>query len=182
MGRAQLLALAHQQAPGAVGEEHPLVRIEGERVGPLDAVQARLPFLAQHERAPVGGVDVQPQLARGAQIGERPQRIDGAGVGGAGRGDHQERRLAARPILVDGGGERLGPQPEALVDLDEAQVAGGMPARRIALPTLWWAWPRCRRWRAGSRRRRRSGRAGPHHRARGRQRAPGVSSPRACGP
>ncbi len=56
--------------------EHPLVRVDDERVGPLDALE-RPPVLgAHHRRAGVRGVDVQPRPSRLARVGDRRHRID----------------------------------------------------------------------------------------------------------
>ena len=68
------LALADEEAAGAVGQEEALVRVERDRVGPLDAAHGAAPPLGEREEAAVGGVDVEPEpLARG-HIGERLER------------------------------------------------------------------------------------------------------------
>ena len=53
--------------------EHPLVRVDDERVGALDARERPALLLADHRRARVGGVDVQPGAGLRAQR-RRPPR------------------------------------------------------------------------------------------------------------
>jgi hypothetical protein len=65
-------------------------------------------------------------LARGDR-GDGVERIDGAGVGRAGRGDDEPRPEAARAVGGDRVRERIGPHPEALVD-------GHMPHLRLGHP------------------------------------------------
>lgn len=60
VGAAQRLAVARQDGAGAVGEEQSLVRIEHDRIRPLDPPHRPFPLFGQQEETAVGGVDVQP--------------------------------------------------------------------------------------------------------------------------
>ena len=83
----------HRRSPvehgGAVERrEQPLVRVDHEAVGQLDAGEARPGAGRHHRSAPVGAVDVEPQASlTGHRAGAR-QVVDDARVGGAGGGHH----------------------------------------------------------------------------------------------
>ena len=97
-GEAQTVGVAHEQGATFEGLEEPLVGIERHGVGALDARQRRSPAVRQHGEAAVGGVDVQPQAVRGAQVGQAVQRVDGAGVRRPRVGAHDERPQAGGPV------------------------------------------------------------------------------------
>src|SRR5687767_6113802 len=101
MGAAKLLCILHQETARSVGEEHPLVWIEGDRVGPLDTTQPTSSPFGQLEEAAVCAVDVEPDLLAFGDLGDAFQRIDGPGVDRPGARHHHEWAEAARSVLVD---------------------------------------------------------------------------------
>ena len=120
---------AHEQAADVVGCKQPLVRIEHQRVGALDAAQRAAARLAQRRRRPVGAVDVEPQRLGGRQLGQALQLVDRAGVGRPGRGHDEPRVATLAAILVDRVTHRRRGQAQAV-------VAGQRPARRrVAKPS-----------------------------------------------
>ena len=70
---------------------------------------------------------MEPGAVAAAQLGDLGERVDGAGVDGAGRGDHQPRADAGGSVLLQRGGERGG--GHAVVG-----VGGDLAARRAAAP------------------------------------------------
>ncbi len=109
VGAAQGLAVAHQERAGAVGQEEPLVGIEDQRVGELEAGEGFPAAFGQAEEGPVGAVHVQPEPLLPGEAGELGQGVDGAGVDRAGVAHHQEGGEAAAAVL----GHRLGQGVEA---------------------------------------------------------------------
>lgn len=140
VGASQRPEVADQETAGAVGEEHPLVRIEGDGVGELDSRERLAPAGGQREEAAVGCVDVHPQAVLAGDPGDLRERIDGAGVRRAAARDDQKGAPAGRPVLAQGGLERLGEHPEPRVARDDPQGAAGSPATAAALVTEWWTW------------------------------------------
>ncbi len=53
-----------------MGRVEPLVRVEADRIGTVDALEEGGQFGGQRSRAPVGGVDVEPDAVLGAGIGD----------------------------------------------------------------------------------------------------------------
>jgi hypothetical protein len=90
MSSAELADIAHEQTAEPVRQEHPLVRIERDRIGAFDPHEARATALGQLEEPSVRGVDVQPQPMPFRDIGDVVQRVDRAGVRRAGAGDDHE--------------------------------------------------------------------------------------------
>ena len=101
----------HDQTAAAVGQEHPLVGVEGDGVGSLDALESLVAALGELEEAAVGGVDVEPEVVLLGEVGQVVQGVDGAGVGGAGAGDDEERGRVA----LDGGLEGIDVDAEVSV-------------------------------------------------------------------
>src|SRR5439155_508325 len=103
------VSIPHQEAARPIGEEHPLVRIDRDGVRALDAGESAPPLVAEHERAAVRAVDVQPEMFAAAQVCDGPDRIHRSRVRRA-RG----RAAEARPV------KRL-----------------RWPATRSAIPAAW---------------------------------------------
>ena len=82
--------VAHEDEPDVDRRLHPLVEVEGERVGPLDA-RARRRRPAEGEEAADRAVDVEPQALPLAEVGDRVEVVERAGVDRAGAGDDGER-------------------------------------------------------------------------------------------
>ena len=109
------------------------MRIERHRIGALDAGEDLAAARGKHEEAAVGAVDVEPQaLARG-EVGERRQRVDGAGVHRAGGGDQHERLQPAGTVLADRRLDHLRRQPEARVAWQRPHVLGRQPGQHRRL-------------------------------------------------
>ena len=100
VGRPKRGPVAHEQRAGAVRQEHALVRIERQRVGAGQAVQHGSKVVAQREERSVGTVDVVPEALARAEVGDRVERIDRAGIGRAGVRDDRKRRQALAPIVA----------------------------------------------------------------------------------
>ena len=77
--------------------------VEHQRVGSFHAPVAGRDRRVEHAERAVGAVDVEPELLGGRDVGERVERVDRAGIDGAGRADEQSRQRPARAI----GGDRL---------------------------------------------------------------------------
>ena len=88
--------------------------VENQRVGPLHAAVARRDRRVEHAERAVGAVDVEPEALRGRDIGESVERVDRAGVDGAGRADQQCRQDAARTIGGDRRAQRGRVEPASL--------------------------------------------------------------------
>ena len=77
------------------------MRVERDAVGLLDAAEQCAAFVAQREQAAVGAINMQPGAVAAAQLGDFRQRIDRAGVDGAGGSDHQPRSNAIAAVLLE---------------------------------------------------------------------------------
>ena len=97
-GGAEVLGPARPQQRAVHRREHPLVGVDDERVGALDARERPAELGAHHRAARVGGVDVQPRAGLRAQVGQRGHRIDRGGRGGADGGDHDRRVGEVEPV------------------------------------------------------------------------------------
>ena len=119
---AQVVPVPHQHATCLHRHEQQLVRVERERVGPLDAGEQRCHRRRQHAEPPEGAIDVQPHLLAPAEIGERVDRVDGRRGDGAGVGHHAERRESGLPVGANALFERLDIDPELVVSGKAAVV------------------------------------------------------------
>ena len=117
----EVLAATHDERADVVGLEEPLVRIDRDRVGELEAGHALRVARRQPRGAAVGGVHVEPQPSASRESRERRDVVDRAGVRRPGDGADRERRQPRRAVRRDRGGDRLGPQPEPVVGGDHAQ-------------------------------------------------------------
>ena len=120
--RRQSEGRAHDIHPPAVERaqverrEQPLVRVDDQRVGAIDARQ-HVPVGRQHRRdAAVRGVHVQPQPLALADVRNRRHRIDAGRRRGAHGGDDGDRQHARRAVVGDRALESIGPQPEFGID------------------------------------------------------------------
>ena len=78
------VGLAVDQGGAVEGREEPLVRIDDERVGPLETGEP-VPHRGREQRGgpAVGAVDVKPQRVLGGDVRHARQVVDDAGVGRA---------------------------------------------------------------------------------------------------
>ena len=87
-GGAQRLGPRAPQQRAVHRGEHPLVGVDDQRVGPLDPGERPAELGADHRRAGVGGVDVQPACRLAAQASAiAGDRVDRGAGGRADRGD-----------------------------------------------------------------------------------------------
>jgi hypothetical protein len=63
-------APAHEQRAAGEGHEEPLVRVDGDGVGALDAAQAPAVLLREGEPAAVGRVHVEPEFELAREVGQ----------------------------------------------------------------------------------------------------------------
>ena len=105
----RICKIAQQYAPARMWGRHPLVRVEGDRVGMLDSTQSRPQIVRQH-------VDVQPQTFLAADAGDLRKRIDRAGRRRSRRRDDGERLQSRQPVGDDRGPQAVRAHPERGVD------------------------------------------------------------------
>ncbi len=67
--------VAHQREPDVDRRLHPLVQVEREGVGALEAAHG-IRVRAQREEAADGAVDVQPQALAPRKVGDRLEVVD----------------------------------------------------------------------------------------------------------
>ena len=164
---AQVVAAPHQGAAGVDGNAEPLVRVEHQRVGPFHAAVAGRDRRVEHPERAVGAVDVEPEVLRGRHVGERVERVDRAGVDGAGRADEQRRqgtRSRDRRRSSRAARSRRAGLPRAAPRASHRYRGRGAPERAAR---SYGPRPARRRRVAGRRRGRRGARHGPPPPARG---------------
>ena len=132
--------IAHQATTDVERLEQPFVGVQHQRVGALHATEQRPAALRQYRGGTVCSVHMQPQVLLLADIGDGVQRIDGAGIGGAGGGDDTKGPPPASPIFVDGFFERRHVEPQLLVHRHQSNLLGlkaenseVLPIRRVSL-------------------------------------------------
>ena len=114
--------LADEGGAGLVGHVEPLVRVGRDGVGPLEALEQRLELRRDRGQRPVGPVHVEPEALGGAQVGQLVERVDGAGVHGAGVA-HDDRGLpAGLPVVGDRPLQQVHADAEAVVGRDLPQL------------------------------------------------------------
>ena len=134
--------LAVDQRGAVEGREEPFVRVDDERVGPLESGEL-LAHRGREERrrAAVGPVDVEPQRLLCRHVGHAVEVVDDPGVGRARRGHHADdvgpprvvaqrgtQRVAGQPVVPCGHGER--PHAEDVQALPTDEWASSLMAIR----------------------------------------------------
>ena len=114
--------------------------VDHDRVHALGAVQHPAILGGRRCRTGVGGIDVQPQAAACADVGDRRDRIHAGRRGRAGGGDHRARSQPGRGVFGDGVLERRGIHAQLGVDRNGAQAVtsqaedhGRLRDRRVRL-------------------------------------------------
>ena len=110
--------------------KNPLVRIEHQRVGTLDAGEPIPAAPREHERSPIGRIDVKPQLLFGCSRREIVERIDRAGIGRAGTAEQQPRAEPAGPVAANLVDESVRVHSKAGVAFDVSHDAFTEPGNR----------------------------------------------------
>ena len=136
----ELPSLADEETAAFEGLVEPLVRIERDRVGELDARESGAAALGDRGEPAIRAVDVEPRATLAADRGDLGQRIDGTGAGGSGgRGDEEWFAAGAR-VRVHRGAQCFGTKPVAIVDRQhaylvrpESQDARGAREGRVCL-------------------------------------------------
>ena len=113
-----------QQRPGAVGDEERLVRVDDQGVGATETGEDLTALGAEREQAAVGRVDVQPELLGRRDVGDRLERVDGAGVRGPRGGDDEKGTAARGAVGPYGGRERGGVHAQPVVGADAPDEGG----------------------------------------------------------
>jgi len=120
--------LAIEQRGAVERREQPLVGIDDERVGPLEAVELGPDRRREERSTAVRAVDVKPQRSFLGHVSQTREIVDEAGVGRAGGGDHADHVVGAgmvlqrsaergsrQPVVFSGNDERLhADDPECL--------------------------------------------------------------------
>ena len=92
---ARGLGIAVEERAAVVGGEEPLVRVDDEAVGELDAVEEAADAGGGERRSAVGAVDVEPDPALGAHRGDARQVVHEARVRRPGGGHDREDVVGA---------------------------------------------------------------------------------------
>src|SRR5439155_25602541 len=99
-GVQQLTSLAHEETSDFERLIEPLVRVERDGVGELEAARRSAAALAEHREGAVRAVDVEPDAALLADRGDLRERIDGAGARRSSDGCDEERLPAGPDVPV----------------------------------------------------------------------------------
>ena len=135
------LRVADQQEARVVGNMRPLVQIEGDRLGALDAGHQRAQALGERGQRAERPVDVEPELVRLGDVGDGVEIVHGAGVDRARGADDQERQVPLAAVLGDRGFEPIeahgarARRPAPAADWREP-----MPESSSAWAMQPWAW------------------------------------------
>ena len=103
----EVVVPADEHDAARLGQEEPLVRVERDRVGAVDAGEEVSRGRRGRRGDPVRAVDVQPDAPRLADVREGVDQVDGAGERRPGGRDHGDGRDARCPVGVDRLGDRL---------------------------------------------------------------------------
>ena len=104
VGRGRQRRIAVHERGAVVRGEQPLVRVDAEAVGALEAEAQRFGRGRAQRRAAVGRVDVQPEVELGADVGDGVELVDGTDVGRAEVADDGEHPVGT--VLGDRGPQR----------------------------------------------------------------------------
>ena len=116
---SQPAGLPHQGAADADWAIQPFVRIECQGVGAFHAAQQPAPSGRHGGKSAIGGVDVHPKTALGDIIPASSGRgVDGAGVGRACIGRHQQWRPLFAAIGLHGSSQLVDSHAELAIDAD----------------------------------------------------------------
>ena len=121
--RTSWSGLAHEMRRAVEVGQQPLVRVEHEAVGLLDALDHPALLVQQQRAAGPGGIDVQIEVVCATDLGDRAERIDRADAGSTKTGHDAGRHQALRAVGADRGLEQVGAHGEFFVGRDQAQLA-----------------------------------------------------------
>ena len=115
-GGTQRPGVADEEDATGLGHEQPLVRVDGDRVGPVQPGEEVTDEVRARRRHAVSAVDVEPRAAAVHDLRDRADGIDGTGQRRTGGGDHGQRRDARRSVRRERGGQGCGIHPAPGVD------------------------------------------------------------------
>ena len=118
----EVLATPHEHDPAGLGQVQPLVRVDRDRVGPLESRERGSHRRYPGRRQPIRAVDVEPDAALLADVGEPVDRVDRTGERRAGRRDDRDRCDARAEIFVDRGSDAPWIEPPRVVVGERAEV------------------------------------------------------------
>ena len=122
-GGVEHAAVTQQDAADRLREVEPLVRIDRDRVRPLEPAEEVGGARGRGRGSAIGSVDVHPDAVLGADVGERVERVDRAGAGRAGDAHDRDGGHAGGAVALDGARELVGADAERVVAADHAQGA-----------------------------------------------------------
>ena len=136
----QVRPLADEQSADVVRLKEPFVRIDGDRIGPIQIADPGTIAGRESDRAAVRRVHVEPQILGRRDIGELADRVHGPGVRGAGHGRDREGLEAGGAVAGDGQRDWRALQAEPVVGRDDHECLGReaeqierAPDREVAL-------------------------------------------------
>ncbi len=114
----------HQKTARLVGLEEPLVRVHSNRIGALHAAQEFLAPFGHDRKAAVGGVDMQPDSLRLAEIRHRLERVDRSRADRAGVSAYRDGIEPRRAIFGHGAHEGYHFQAKISVAREQPDALG----------------------------------------------------------
>ena len=96
------LRIPHQNTGDLERQVHPLVQIEGERIGLFHARYQRSQARREPGQSAEGSIDMKPQLLVPTEVRESGEIVNRSGVDGTGVPDHAERAKPRLPVGRDG--------------------------------------------------------------------------------
>ena len=130
VGSAGDCRIAVQQRARIERREEPLVRVDDEAVGALDAVEPVADARRGERRAAVGAVDVEPRVEIGGNVGGAGEVVDHADVRRARGGDDGEETLTIGVVeCVDHRTQRAAGHATAVVGRHRHDVGVHRPRR-----------------------------------------------------
>ena len=122
----EVVAAADEQHATRLRQVEPLVRVERDRVGAVEAGEEMAGRRRRRGGQPVGAVDVEPDARLGTHVGERADRIDGARQR---RARPSRRRRRARGRRRDRPGSRRAPPRAAAAGRRRSAATARSPSR-----------------------------------------------------
>jgi hypothetical protein len=80
-------SVANDYEAGIVGNLCPFVKIQGNRIRPLDSRETRRQIRRQNRKSSEDAIDVEPQLFPMRDVGKPREIVDGADIDRSGRSD-----------------------------------------------------------------------------------------------
>src|SRR5438067_9964970 len=123
----QDVGLTRQEDSSRHWYREPFVRIERDRIGPLDAIQERSELWDQHGRSTPSRVRMQPDTLTAGDLAQLFDRIYHSGARGAGCSDDHEWQQTGKPVSTNAVDENLRINLQVRVDRNVASGVGSQP-------------------------------------------------------